>query len=289
MTDTVLRTARPTPIPALLNPANLVGNLWSHRDLIKQFTARLFHARYRGTQLGLLWAVILPLMLLGVYTFVFNYIFKSRWAATGEESVVEFAIILLCGMTVFAVFSEATLRAGALVVENPNFVKRVVFPLEILPVASLASSLAYAGIGLALVLVGTAIFGPGVKWTIVLFPLILLPLVLLTLGVSWLLASLGVFLRDISNIVGILVGQILFFVTPVLYDISRLDNLPTAIKRIAYLNPLAPIVDGARKVLIFGQQPDWMALGIVTVVGMLAMQLGYAFFMKSKRGFADVL
>ncbi|MCE7974087.1 MAG: ABC transporter permease [Leptolyngbya sp. PLA1] len=285
MTSLVMHSARPTPLASLLVPSHLVRTLWDRRELIAQFSRRYFYARYRGTHLGAVWAFISPLLMLAVYTFVFNFIFQAR-NPSGDVTNSQFAVLLFCGISVFGVFSESVTRSSSLVLDNPNYVKKVVFPIEVLPVASVASSLMFSSFSLLLVVLGSwAAFGR-VPWTVVLIPLVLLPLVFLSLGLAWFLASLGVFIRDISNLVVLLVSQLLFFLTPIFY---RIENLPERLKPVAMLNPLAHIVEGARRVLVLGQQPDWAALGLVTLLGLLTMQLGYAWFMKSKRGFADVL
>lgn len=285
MAEIALRTAHPTPLASLLSPLTLAETLWQSRDLIRQFTIRLFLQRYRGTQLGVLWSVIFPLTLLGVYTFVFSTVFKgSQWPGLENQGVFGFAVALLCGMVTYGVFSESTSRSTGLVVDHPNFVKKVVFPLEILAVASLGSSLLYGTVGLGLVVIGAAIIGK-LTWTALLFPVVLLPLVVLSLGASWFLSSLGVFLRDIGNVVGILVTQVLFFLTPVLYSKEHLGQFGW----VADLNPLASVIDGARRVILLGTMPDWRALAISMVVAIIVLQCGFAFFMKSKRGFGDVM
>ncbi|MCC6950978.1 MAG: ABC transporter permease [Phycisphaerales bacterium] len=285
MTSLVMHSARPTPVARLLAPSHLVSTLWSRRDLIGQFSRRYFYARYRGTHLGAVWAFISPLLMLAVYTFVFNYIFRAR-NPSGDVTNSQFAVLLFCGISVYGIFSESVTRSSSLVLDNPNYVKKVVFPIEVLPVSSVASSLMFSSFSMLLVVLGTWVTYGRVPWTIVLIPLVLLPLVLLALGLAWFLASLGVFVRDISNLVVLLVSQLLFFLTPIFY---RIENLPEKLRPIAELNPLAHIVEGARRVLVLGEQPDWAALGLVTLAGLLSMQLGYAWFMKSKRGFADVL
>lgn len=284
---TAVRSSRATPLPALLNPLHPWRNLWAHRDLIRQFTWRLFVSRYRGTSLGLLWSVIFPLAQLGVFLFVFTHVFKMRaWEDRVLSGAAEFAVVLFCGMVVYAIFSESVVRSTGLVVDNPNFVKKVVFPVEVLAVASLGSSLLYALTGLGVVLIGAAMFVQAPSWTVLLLPVVVLPMLLWSLGLAWVLSSLSVFLRDVGNVVGIVVGQMLFYLTPVLYPVA---NLPEDLRWVAWMNPLTAVIEGSRRVLLFGELPDWRALGISGLLGLVVLQLGYAFFMKSKRGFADVL
>jgi lipopolysaccharide transport system permease protein len=293
MTDMVLRTARPASLPALLSPPSLVANLWKRRDLTRQFAMRFFLARYRGTYLGAAWAMIFPLIMLAVYTFIFNFVFSGRVTheipgADGTpqaETSSQYAVWLFLGMTVFAMFSESVVRSCGLVLENPNYVTKVVFPLEILPLASLASAVMFSLFGFALVLLGLVAFYPAVHWTVALLPLVMLPLLGLALGVSWFLASLAVFVRDVGNLVVIVVSQLLFFMTPIFYRAEDLKNWAW----LAKINPLAVVVESARRVTLYGEQPDWRSLGLVMVLGLAVMQLGYAWFMKSKRGFADVI
>lgn len=279
-------TSRPQPLAALLNPAHLLSNLWRHRDLIRQFTLRTFLQRHRGTQLGVLWSILLPLTLLSVYTFVFGTIFKTTtFGEHTAQNTLHFASILFCGMAVYSIFAESVIRSPTLILENPNFVKKVVFPVEILPIASLGSALLTGLISIALVILGTLLSTHTLPWTAILLPIILLPLLTLALGLAWFLAALGVFLRDIGNVVSILVGQILFFLTPILYHPKLLKDY----EWMSTINPLTAIIDGSRSVLLFGEQPNWQALAITFVCSLAFMQLAYAFFMKSKRGFGDVL
>lgn len=293
MTDMVLRTARPASISSLLNPAGLASNLWSRRDLIGQFSQRYFLARHRGTYLGMVWALLFPLVLLAVYSFIFNFVFTARSArmvpdgAGGElpESRMQYAVGLFLSLTIFNIFSESVVRSTGLVLDNPNYVKRVVFPLEVLPVSSLAAALMFSLFGVGLTLAGVWAFYPGVPWTAVLLPVVVAPMLALALGLAWFISSLAVFVRDIGNLVAIVVGQILFFMTPIFYRAEDLQEWAW----IVGINPVGVVIESARRVALYGQMPDWSALAGVLVIGLAVMQLGYAWFMKSKRGFADVL
>ncbi len=293
MTDMVLRTARPASIPTLLNPVTLASNIWERRDLIRQFSLRYFLARHRGTYLGMFWAIVFPLVLLGVYTFVFNFVFSGRSAflvpdgAGGgtPETRSQYAVWLFLGLTIFGIFSESLVRSTSLVLDNPNYVKRVVFPLEVLPVSSLLSALMFSGIGLGLTIIGAVSVYPKIHWTMILLPVVLLPLLAITLGLSWFLASLAVFVRDVGNLVSIIVSQLIFFMTPIFYRAEDLRDWAW----LAKWNPLATVVGSARAVVLYGEMPDWRALATVMLIGLVIMQLGYAWFMKSKRGFSDVL
>ncbi len=268
-----------------LNPLATLRHLWKSRELSAQFMHREVVGRYQGSQLGLSWAVIQPLLTLLVYTVVFGVILKARWSEAAP-SHAQFALTLFCGMIVFGVFSEGAVRAPSLIVDNPNYVKKVVFPLEVLPVAVLGGTLFNALLGLAILVAGLVLTGSGPSWHALYLPVVLVPLVMLTLGVSWFLASLGVFVRDVRQIAAILFSQLLFFLTPVIYPLSA---VPERLRWLIAANPLAVIVEEARGSLIWGRSPDWPAILRVTVLSAVVMQLGYAWFMRSKRGFADVL
>lgn len=280
----------------------MARSLWSHRELIGQFARREVAVRHRGSHLGVLWAALHPLLLLAVYTFVFAVVWQARWSTPATDPAApgaapaggtgEFALNVLCGIALFEVFSATISVAPSLIVNNPNYVKKVVFPLEILPLATLLSSAALASISLVVLLLGNAVIGSGVSRTLYLFPLVLLPLLMLTAGLAWLLASLGVFLRDLKQLVSGIVLQVLFLLTPIFYPVERLEaspHIPDVAKALLRLNPLAGIVEGGRRTLLHGREPDWAALAISAAAGAAAMILGYAFFMKSKRGFADVI
>lgn len=286
MPELVVHAPQAAPWARLLNPAAMAGNLWRRRDLLRQFTWRYFIARYRGTYLGVVWALIFPLAMLAIYTFVFNYIFVPRFTTGERETQSQYAVVLFCGIVVFGVFAEAVTRSSHVIVENPNYVKKVVFPIEILPVAVLGSSLLHAIFGFGLTLVGVAVFFRAVYWTLLLLPLVLLPLAALALGLSWFLAALTVFVRDAANAAGILIGQVLFFATPIFY---RLENLPEHWRAVAVLNPLAVVVDNARRVVVYGEPPRVAQLAGAMLLSLVVMQIGYAVFVRSKRGFADVL
>ncbi|MBX3364487.1 MAG: ABC transporter permease [Phycisphaeraceae bacterium] len=279
-----------TPHPArwseLLDPAAMVRNLWGRRDLIRQFTVREIQMRNRGSHLGVLWAVLTPLLLLTVYTLVFSTILRVRFDQAHSGSVLVYATTLFAGMMVFQMFSEPLARAPGLVVHKPNFVKKIVFPLEILPLTSMFSAIIYSGAGLLLVIVAHLVLGGGMGVYALLFPLVLVPVVLLGLGVGWILAALGVYLRDIQQLVAVVVQRVLFFITPVLYPLER---VPEAYREWLYINPLTVVVDGARRTLLWNQPPRWDMLILWIGIGLVLAPVGYALFMKARRGFADVL
>lgn len=286
--EVALRTSRPSSIGTLLNPVSMWSALWKNRDLTRQFAVRYFLTRYRGTYLGVVWALIFPLLMLLVYTFVFTYVLSAR-STVLEETRPQYAVWLFCGMAVFGLFSATVMRGCGLVLENPQFVTKVVFPLEILPVANLGASLIYTAIELTLVVLGVAVFYKSFHATIFLLPLALLPMMAISLGVSWFLASLTVFVRDVANIAVIVISQFLFFLTPIFWKKEKLLETMPELEWMVNLNPLAGIVENARRCSLQGVSLDWTSWATSMVFGIVLMQLGYAWFMKSKRGFADVI
>lgn len=269
-----------------INPLGMLANLWAHRELIVQFTRREVQSRYRGSYLGIVWSFVTPLLMLTVYTFVFSVIFKARWGAQiSDESQAGFAMTLFTGLIAFNVFSETITRAPVLIVGNSNYVKKVVFPLEILPVTVLGSAVINSLFSLVILVLALLVALGRLPWTLALLPLMYLPLLLLALGLAWFLASLGVFIRDIGQLIGVVV-QILFFMTPIFYPISA---IPERVQFILYLNPLTFIVNHFRRVILWGQLPDWSEFLVVTALTFGVCLLGYVWFMKSKKTFADVV
>ncbi|GIK40771.1 MAG: transport permease protein [Chloroflexota bacterium] len=283
---TKLITARRDSARQYANPIKMGRNLWAHRELIRQFIKREVRGRYQGSFLGVLWSFITPLLMLTVYTFVFSIIFKARWGNNlSDSSQTGFALTLFTGLIAFGVFSECINRAPGLIISSPNYVKKVVFPLEILPVSVLGSALVNSLFSLAILLAANLIFHGVMHWTIIFLPLMYLPLALLCLGLGWFLASLGVFVRDIGQFIGVAV-QVLFFMTPIFYPISA---IPEHLRFILYLNPLTFIVNHFRRVILWGQLPDWGEFAVITILTGVVCMLGYIWFMKSKKTFADVV
>ncbi len=267
------------------HPWRFVLQFVKYREMIWQFTRRQVQERYRGSYLGILWTLITPLSMLLIYTFVFSVIFKARWENEGTGGLTGFAIVVFSGMIVFNIFGDCVARAPTLITSNPNYVKKVVFPLEILPVSTLGAALVNSSFGLVIVLAGLLLSSGTLHWTLLYLPLVYLPLVALTLGLSWLLASLGVFIRDIGNFIGTAV-QLLFFLTPIVYPMSA---VPQPLQLVLRLHPLTVVVDDFRRVVLWGLAPDWPWLGGATLLSCLVMLAGYEWFMRSKQAFADVL
>lgn len=256
----------------------------AHRDLIFQLARREVLERYRGSVLGLVWSFMHPVLMLLVYMFVFGIVFQMKWGIE-RQSDMEFAIILFSGLVVHGLFAECLVRAPTLVVNHPHFVKKIVFPLEILPVVSVCVALFHMAVGLFILLLAILLTRISVPLTALLLPVVLFPVVVLALGVSWFLASLGVFLRDVTQVVGIL-ATVLLFLSPIFYPVSA---VPENLQAFLYLNPLTLIIEELRKVLIFGNAPDLAALGIYLVLAYLFMMFGAWWFKRTRNAFADVL
>lgn len=267
------------------SPVEMFACLWRHRELIKASAKREVLSRYRGSVLGLLWSFFNPLFMLAVYTFVFSVIFQARWGMGGNSSKTEFALLLFAGLIVFNLFAECVNRAPNIILGNTNFVKKVVFPLEILPFVGLLSALFHAFISVAVWLFAYMLFF-GIPYpTVILLPLVLLPFCLFLMGLSWALASLGVFLRDMSQFVGVFTTAVLFL-SPIFYPTS---SFPEGYRFILYLNPLTTVVEEARDVLFWGKLPDFFMLGVYWVAATGIAWMGFAWFQKTRKGFANVL
>lgn len=260
-------------------------SIYRNRTLLWQFVKRNIAIRYRGSMLGLVWSFAQPLMMLCVYTFVFSVIFKARWGVDMGGGRGAFAIIMFCGMAIFNIFSESVGTSCRVVTDNPNFVKKVIFPLEVLPAAQTFSTFVLGTVWFVLLFFGTVFIFHQISFTMLLLPLVLLPLLLFTLGVAYFAASLGVYVRDTSYVVQVAL-QILFFMTPIFYPIQA---VPERFRWPLRLNPLALLIEEARKVFVYGTLPNWKFLGAAFLISLVVLQLGYVWFEKTKKGFADVL
>ncbi|MBO4301468.1 MAG: ABC transporter permease [Desulfovibrio sp.] len=260
--------------------------LFRHRNLLVQMTLRNIQVRYRGSVLGFVWSFAQPLLMLAVYTFVFGIIFKARWGIeTLDQNRAAFPLIMFCGLMLFNLFAESVNTCSALIVQNPSFVKKVVFPLELLPLSSVATTFIFGVAWICLLLAGILVFLPSLSWTMLLLPLLLLPMALFTAGVSYAVAAFGVYLRDMPQLTGV-VTQVLFFMTPIFYPVSL---VPENLRWLLEINPLTHFVEETRKVLLYAQQPDYtLCLGLF-FFSLFIFQLGAACFCKMKKGFADVL
>ena len=267
-----------------LSPVNIFTSLTHHYQLIWQMSKREVVGRYKGSILGLTWSFFNPLLMLVIYTIVFNTIFKSRWDSA-SESRTEFALVLFVGMIIHGILAEVLTRTPVLIVANVNYVKKVVFPLEILPWIMMGSNLFHALISIVVWLLIYLIANHHIQWTVIFLPILVFPLLLFAMGLSWFLASLGVYIRDTSQVTAV-IASIMMFLSPVFYPVSR---LPEPYQIWLYLNPTTFIIEAARDVLIWGRLPDFNGLIIYYTVSIMVVWLGYIWFQKTRRGFADVL
>jgi lipopolysaccharide transport system permease protein len=263
----------------------LFASFWRNRQLILQLTRREVAGRYRGSVMGLAWSFFNPILMLLVYTFIFSVVFKARWGGTAADNKGTFAILLFVGLIVHGLFAECANRAPGLILNNPSYVKRVVFPLEILPWVAMGSTLFHAGISLLMLLLAQLVLNHTMAWTAMLFPIVILPLLLITIGVAFFLSAIGVYLRDVSQTIGI-ITTVLMFLAPVFYPRSA---LPAQYQIWVNLNPLTFALEEGRKTLIFGQYPSVETWGIYLLVGIATAGMGFWWFQKSRKGFADVL
>ncbi|RZN98791.1 ABC transporter permease [Pseudomonas moorei] len=269
-----------------ISPVALVKNFWRNRQIISQMSKREVVGRYKGSAFGLAWSLFNPILMLVVYTFVFSEIFKARWGgAGGDDSKTQFAVVLFVGIIVLNLFCDVINRAPSLIVANANFVKKVIFPVETLSLVTVLAALFNSLINVCVLLVALLVFNGFIPWTAILIPLVILPLVILVLGLSWFLASLGVFIRDVGQTVTI-ITTVLMFLSPVFYP---LDAVPERFRPFILLNPLTFIIEQSRAVLVWGNLPDWKGLLMYCSASVIIAFIGYVWFQKTRKGFADVL
>ena len=272
-----MRTVRWTP--------SFLRNLRQHRTLLWRLTQREVVGRYRGSLLGWGWSLLNPLLMLGVYTFVFSTVFKARWPDLQQAGSLGFAINLFTGLIVFNLFAECVSKAPTLVLSQPSYVTKVVFPLEVLSAVAVGGAAFHACTSL-IVLAGFELIATGfIPITALWLPLVWLPLMLGSLALCWLLSELGVFLRDLPQLVSVAIS-ILMFLSAVFYPISA---LPAQWQPILLANPLVVVIDQTRRVLVQGETPSILYLVVGFGVALGSCELCFRLFQKAKRGFADVI
>jgi lipopolysaccharide transport system permease protein len=269
-----------------ISPTSIITSMRSHRELLMQLALRDAFGRYRTSYLGAVWSVLAPLTTLMVYTFVFGKVLPSNWSGSqAGVSTKDFAIVLFAGLLVFNYFAECVTRAPSVILNNPNYVTKVVFPLEILVPATMLSALVHLLANALLLLLFQAILVGHFSIFALLLPVALLPLFFLTLGVMWFLASLGVYVRDVGQFAAIVVTPLLFL-SPIFFP---MEAVPIDYRWLMKLSPLTGAVEAARDVLVFDRLPDvsyWLANFGASVAVMTA---GFAWFQYTRSGFADVL
>lgn len=267
-----------------ISPREMAASFWRNRSLIRALVKREVIGRYRGSFMGILWSFFNPIFMLAVYTFVFSFVFKARWNAD-SDSKAEFALVLFSGLMIFNIFAECINRSPSLILSNVNYVKKVVFPLEILPWISMGAALFHALISLLVWLIAyIACFGAP-PMSLAALPLVIFPLILFIMGLSWWLASLGVFLRDVAQFIGV-ITMTMMFLSPIFYPATA---LPEEYRPFLFMNPLTLIIEQARQVLFWGAAPDYKLLSIYTLAAAVVAWGGFAWFQRTRKGFADVL
>lgn len=267
-----------------VSPKELISSVWRNRSLLSALVRREVIGRYRGSFMGLIWSFLNPVFMLVIYTFVFSVVLKARWSVE-SDSKTEFAMVLFSGLLVFNMFAECINRAPSLVLSNVNYVKKVVFPLEILPWVSMGSAIFHTAISVLVWLFAYLILFGLPFATALMLPVVLIPLVFMTMGLSWFLSSLGVYLRDVAQFIGI-VTTVLLFLSPIFYPAAA---LPVEYRELIYLNPLTPVVELTRDVLYWGKLPDWSLWSVYLAASMVIAWSGFAWFQRTRKGFADVL
>ncbi len=264
-------------------PWTLFSAAWRRRRFIWQLARRDLFNRYKGSLLGLLWSFAQPVLLLLVYTFVFRMIFTAKWQE--GETEMDYALMLFSGLIVYNFFSESVGASAGLIVQNPSYVKKVIFPLETLPWATIAVAAFHAAVSALALAIALLIYRGGLPWTFPLLPLAFAPLALLCLGLVWFFSSLGVYFRDVGHFLSVAL-VLLMFLSPVLYPVAA---VPASVQSILALNPLTPILELARALAIHGGGVDAKAALGALLAGWLFAWLGFAWFQKTRKGFADVL
>jgi len=259
--------------------------IWGrHAALLTRLCRRELESRYRGSVLGIVWLILAPVISLALYMFVFSVMSDTRWPLAGGERG-SFAVVVLYGLSVYWFFAESISRAPTLIQENSAYVTKIIFPLEVLtPAVAVVGALGFLISSVPLAVVYLFFFGAPPVTALVL-PIVLVPLFLMTLGIGWLLASLGVFVRDIRQVVGLLLAGVLFL-APVFYPLSQ---VPERMRGFLYLNPLTVPVDLGRRVLFEGVMPNWNVWFVYTLAALAISSFGYLWFMRTKLAFADVL
>ena len=271
------------------NPLAMVAGFVRHRHLIGQMTRREVLGRYKGSYLGLLWPFLNPIVLLLIYTVVFKYIFNTKFGGRFGETGAEFSLILFSGLIVFNVFAECIARSPSLILLNSNYVNRVVFPLEILPVTIVLSSVFHLLMSFVPLLLATFFLGGSLPGTMLQWPLLLLPTVGYGLGMTWLLAATGVFLRDLNEI-ALAAIQILMYASAIFYPLGVVaDKVPGVLQPFVRWNPVANLVEQSRQTAVMGAPLDWHAYGILLAGSVVCMGIGFAVFMRVKHTFADII
>lgn len=267
------------------SPKALLLMLWRQKNLISALTKREIEGRYKGSLFGIFWSVLTPLAMVSVFTFVFGEIFQSKWIGARSANHVDFATALFSGLLIYNLFSECIGKAPYLITSNPNYVKKIIFPLEILSIVTVLAALFHFLVAYAIVVVLVIFSGWDLAWSVLYTPIIILPLLMLVVGFTWILSALGVFLRDIGQIIAPMLTA-LMFLSPVFYPLSSVNP---ELQWIYHLNPITLVVENLRGALLHQQAPDWQGWLVYTLICACVMMAGFLFFQRTRKGFSDVI
>jgi lipopolysaccharide transport system permease protein len=272
----------------VVDPWRMVTGLWSRRDLIGQFTHRSIELRHRGSRLGAFWALINPLSMLALYYVLFGVIYGTKFGVLPGETGFDVLLAMYLGLSLFHAFSETISWAPNLITSNPNFVKKVVFPLEVLPVAQIGAAAFHLMVGLSLVLIGCCFGTAGLSWSVLWLPVLVLPLLMLSLGFAWLLAATGVFLRDIGQLSGFAM-TVLQFASAVMFPVEMIAQRSPELWTVLRFNPLLQIADLARRTVLWHQPMAFDQLAYIYVCAAAVLAIGAVFFALLRKSFAEVI
>jgi len=283
--DFIFQMKRRLPFSAkdLINLPGMLAYLYRQRELIRTITWKDFKARYRGSFMGFFWAIFQPLLMMAIYTLVFSTFLSVRFG--NSDSPLTFSVFLLCGLLPWTVFSESLSTAATIIRGNSNLVKRVVFPLEVLPFSSVLTSVIQQTIGFALLLPLAFLVNNGFYWTLLYVPVILLLQILFSTGIAWFWASLCVYIPDLRQLTGLILSAMMFL-TPLFYP---KDAIPDKIAWISAINPMAYLIEMYRKAFLTGEIIAWREFAILGAIALGLFMAGFFWFNRTKKGFADVL
>ena len=271
-----------------VNPVILGRQIYCYWDLIWQLTLRQISSNTKGSYLGILWTALTPLLMLAVYAVVFGLIFGARFTASPSASASDYVLGMFLGLSLFGLVSDILGMAPTLIVQQPNFVKKVVFPLEALPLALTGSGIYRLCVSLLLLTIGAAIFGDGFTWMALLFPLVIMPIILIALGIAFLTSALGVFFRDISQITGIF-SMILLYGSGIFDSANKVETMAPEIWQWLRWNPILQDIEQARRIFLWNLPVDWNAVAYAWFFGIILCCFGYAVFSRLRPAFADVV
>ena len=260
-----------------------INSFLQNRGLVMSLVKREIESKYKATSMGFVWVFFYPLIMLAVYSFVFGTVFSSRWGHSNNAD--DFIPMLYCGLIVHGLFAETLNKAPGLIINNPNYVKKVIFPLELLPLSSLITAIFNFVISFVLLLIFLLLFKHTLQWTIIFTPLVILPIILYAMGFAWFIAALSVFFRDLEHLIGVSMSMLLFL-SPVFYSTS---NLPTVAKSLLAINPISYPIEELRNVAVLGMVPDFYLIAINTLIAFAISYIGLWFFQQLRPAFADVI